>query len=103
MFRNWSIKKKLTLITMTTSSTALALSALGFLIFDVVQFRKAASKALMTEAQVIGTTSTAPLAFGDSKAALETLEALKVRPEIISAAIYNDAGELLASYPKGKS
>src|SRR3989442_921010 len=102
MIRHWSVKRKLTLIAMTTSSVALVLSTLGFLIYDIVEFRKSMSEDLMIETRVIGANSTAALLFGDGKAAAEMLAALKARPSVTSAAIYDMDGKLLASYPKSE-
>ena len=99
MIQNWSLKRKLTLITMTTSIAALALSTLGFLIYDLVEFRKTMRQELVSEAQSVGATSTAALVFSDGKTALEILQGLSRRRSIIVSAIYDGDGALLASYP----
>ena len=54
ILQNLSIKRKLTLITMLTSSAALVLSALSFLIYDLVSFRHLLIQDLMTQAEIIG-------------------------------------------------
>jgi hypothetical protein len=54
ILQNLSIKRKLTLITMLTSSLALILSSASFLIYDLVSFRHLLSQDLMTQAQIIG-------------------------------------------------
>ena len=68
--RNFSIKRKLTLITMLTSCFALLLSSVGFLIYDLIAFRRAMSQDLMSQAQIIGSNIAAAVAFKDEKAAI---------------------------------
>ncbi len=48
ILQNLSIKRKLTLITMLTSSLALILSSVSFLIYDLVSFRHLLTQDLMT-------------------------------------------------------
>ena len=67
-FRTLSIKGKLMLITMLTSSVALLLASAGFLVYDLVAFRARMSQDLMTQAEIIGANSMAALAFHDERA-----------------------------------
>ena len=97
-FRTLSIKGKLMLVTMLTSSVALLVASAGFLVYDLVAFRDRMSQDLMTEARIIGANSAAGLAFHDERAATEILAALKARDETVSAALYTPNGELFASY-----
>jgi signal transduction histidine kinase/CheY-like chemotaxis protein/Skp family chaperone for outer membrane proteins len=97
-FRTLSIKGKLMLITMLTSSVALLVASAGFLVYDLVAFRARMSQDLMTEARIIGANSAAGLAFHDERAVGEILAALKARDETVSAALYAPNGELFASY-----
>ena len=97
-FRRLSIKGKLMLITMMTSSVALLISSAGFLVYDLVAFRTRMSHDLMTEARVIGSNSAAGLAFHDERAVREILSALQARDETVWAAVYKPDGELFASY-----
>jgi signal transduction histidine kinase/ActR/RegA family two-component response regulator len=95
---NLSIKGKLMLITMLTSSLALLLASTGFLVYDVIAFRKLMTRDLITQAEVIGSNSTAALAFKDETAAAETLSALRAKREIVAAALYLADGSLFATY-----
>ena len=99
MIQNWSLKKKLTLVTMTTSLAALGLSTLGFLLYDLLEYRKGMRQDLLTEAQIVGATSTAALVFSDERAALEILQGLSRRRTIITASVYDAQDALLTSYP----
>ncbi len=96
--RNLSIKRKLTLITMCTSSIALVLSSASFLIYDLISFRRLISQDLMTQAEIIGYNSAPALAFKDKVSATATLWALKARGDIVSAALYTTDGNIFAFY-----
>ena len=96
--RTLSIKRKLMLITMSTSTVALLLASVGFVVFDLVAFRNQMSDDLMTQAEIVGANSMAALAFSDGPAAREILSALKARESIVAAALYAPDGALLADY-----
>ncbi len=57
--RNLSIKQKLTVMAMLTSSIAVILSSASFLIYDLVSFRQLLSQDLTTQAQIIAYNSAA--------------------------------------------
>ncbi len=87
-FRDVSIKRKLTLIIMLTSSVALLLAGTAFGTYELIMFRRAMTSHLLTLAEIIGANNTAALAFNDQSAARETLTALSAEPHIVSATIY---------------
>src|SRR2546422_4898850 len=78
-FRDLSIRRKLTLIIMLTSSVALLLACAAFVSYDLYTFRQAKVHDLTTLAEIIGSNSTAALTFGDSNSAKEILGALRDR------------------------
>jgi len=96
--RNLSIKRKLTLITMCTSSIALVLSSASFLIYDLISFRRLLTQDLVTQAEIIGYNSAAAMAFKDKVSATATLWALRARGDIVSAALYTTEGNIFAYY-----
>ena len=96
--QNLSIKRKLMLITMLTSSAALVLSSVSFLIYDLISFRRQLTTDLMTEAQIVSFNSGAAMAFKDESAASTTLAALKAKDDIVAAALYVPEGKLFARY-----
>ena len=96
--RDLSIKRKLMLITMLTSALALLLASAGFVAYDLLAFRRQMSEDLMTQAEVIGSNSTAALAFRDANTAREILAALKAREGIVAAALYTPDGQLFTYY-----
>ncbi|HKQ88700.1 MAG TPA: ATP-binding protein [Candidatus Acidoferrales bacterium] len=96
--QNLSIKRKLLLITMLTSSVALVLLSASFLIYDLVYFRHFLSNDLATQADIIGYNSAAAMAFKDEGAASTTLEALKAKEDIVAAVLYTPDGKVFARY-----
>ena len=96
--QNLSIKRKLMLITMLTSTAALVLSSVSFLIYDLISFRRQLSQDLMTEAQIVSFNSGAAMAFKDESAASTTLSALKAKDDIVAAALYSPEGKLFSRY-----
>lgn len=101
-FQDLSIKRKLILMTMLTSSIALLLSSASFLIYDLISFRNLLTHDLSTQAQIIGYNSAAAMAFKDEPAATATLSALTVKGDIVSAALYSPNGQMFAHYFRDK-
>jgi len=100
-FRDFSIRRKLTLIIMVTSSVALLLACAAFVSYDLYTFRQAKVHDLTTLAKIIGSNSTAALAFGDSNSAKEILGALSANQHIAAACIYTRDGQAFAKYLRG--
>jgi signal transduction histidine kinase/DNA-binding NarL/FixJ family response regulator len=101
-FQELSIKRKLILMTMLTSSIALLLSSASFLIYDLISFRNLLTHDLATQAQIIGYNSAAAMAFKDEPAATATLSALTAKGDIVSAALYSPTGQMFAHYFRDK-
>ena len=99
-FHNLSIKRKLTLITMLTSSAALVLSALSFLIYDLVSFRHLLIQDLRTQAEIIGYNSAGAMEFKDVTSATATLTALTAKEDIVAAVLYRMDGKEFAHYSR---
>ena len=96
--QNLSIKRKLMLITMLTSSIALLLSSASFLIYDLISFRHLLTQDLATQAEIIGYNSAAAMAFKDEPAATATLAALTAKDDIVAAVLYSPDGKMFAHY-----
>ncbi len=97
-FRDLSIKRKLTVIIMLTSSIALLLACGAFIAYESLNFREQTRSELTTVAEMIGANSTAALAFQDRRAAEETLGALRADSRIAAAAVYGKDGAIFARY-----
>src|SRR5215467_3171622 len=94
--RNLSIRRKLTLLAMLTSSIAVVLSSASFLIYDLVSFKQLLSQDLMTQAQIIAYNCAAAMAFRDEGSAKVTLSSLTAKDEIVAAVLYNSEGAMFA-------
>ena len=103
ILQNLSIKRKLTLITMLTSSMALILSSASFLIYDLVSFRHLLTQDLMTQAEIIGYNSAGAMEFKDEPAATATLSALTAKEDIVTAVLYRPDGKIFAYYFRGSA
>ncbi|HKX29444.1 MAG TPA: response regulator [Blastocatellia bacterium] len=103
VLRNLSIKRKLTLITMLTSSAVLLLACSAFVAYELITFRHAMMRDLSTLAEIVGTNSKVALAFNDQKAAQETLASLADKPRIVSACIYTLTGQVFTRYQRGQA
>jgi signal transduction histidine kinase/CheY-like chemotaxis protein len=92
-----SITRKLFFYTVALTCAMLFLSAASFTVNDMAESKKAVKDRLGTLTNLLVHHSTAPLAFMDKEAALETLEAIKSERDILSAKLYDAEGKLFAS------
>jgi len=97
-FHDLSIRTKLLWIVMLTTCTALIMVGATSVIYDAAIYKQQKLNDLSTQAEIIGATSSAALEFNDSQAAAEYLAALRARPEIVAAVMYNDEGKVFARY-----
>jgi len=95
-----SIRHKLALITLATTLTALVVCGVALVIYDLRMYQDAEFSDLYTQAEILGRAGAPALQFNDPEGATENLLALKGRPKISSAAIYNAKGKLFASYTR---
>ena len=103
IFRDISIRRKLTAIIMLTTVIVLFLASAAFITSELVAFRRSMVEGLATLAEVIGTNSTAALTFEDPEAAQETLAALRAEPHIVLAQILTNEGRVFATYPNAQA
>ena len=98
--RHHSITTKLTTMNMLVSGAALLLACAAFITYDLVSFRDGMVHNLSIQAQVAGSNSVSALLFSDPHSAENTLSALKVAPNIVSAGIYTLDGRAFAIYQR---
>jgi signal transduction histidine kinase/CheY-like chemotaxis protein len=100
--RSWyarlSLTRKLTLLGVATSTVSLLLAMAVLLAYDLSSARARLVRDTGMLAEVIGSNSTASVAFNDAKAASETIRAVSVNDSIISASIWAKDGALLARF-----
>jgi methyl-accepting chemotaxis protein len=93
-----SVRVKLFVLMLATTLVALVVAVAALVVYDSEDYHDRVVADLTTQADILGRSSVAALAFDDQAAARENLALLKVRPSIREAAIYNDAGALFAGY-----
>ena len=93
-----SFRRQLTLAAAATSGLALLLVAAVLLPRELVTSQRELEGDLASLAEVIGTNSTAALAFADGRAARENLAALRGKPSILVARLFLADGRPLAEY-----
>jgi two-component system, sensor histidine kinase and response regulator len=74
--KNYSIKKKLVLLSVSISAVGLFLSATTFMVFDYIQVKDSIFAEHQRLARIISKNIVAPLAFKDDKAAIEILKSV---------------------------
>jgi PAS domain S-box-containing protein len=84
---------------MITSGVVLLLTCGAFVGYELLTFKDRTFQSLATLGEVIASNSTASLAFDNEADATEVLSALKARPQIVAAALYDHSGKLFAKYP----
>ena len=98
ILRDASIKHKLEAMIMVTAAVVLLLNFLLFIALEVVSAREDAETRFRALATVLGTNSSAAIAFLDKKAATEILATLSSQQDVIWADIHRMDGELFAEY-----
>ena len=98
--RDIPIKRKLMVVILLTSGFAILLMGSALITYELVTFRSALTSNIEVLAQIIGSNSTAALAFDDRQNANEILRALAAENQITAAAIYDRNGRLFASFPE---
>lgn len=101
LLQNTPIRKKLMAVILITSGTVLGLMSVTFAVYEFLTFRQAIVREVSILGEIIATNCSAALAFDDAGEASEILSALKAEPHIVSATLYDTAGNLFSSYPPG--
>lgn len=83
---------------MLVSTSVLLLASLGFIVYELVTFHGTMVQNLSTQAEIIGINTVSAVLFNDPASAVQTMSALRVKPNIVSAAIYTVDGKLFARY-----
>ena len=96
--RRQPLARKLTASVLATSTLALLSASAAFALYDYTTARARLIEDVTTLADVVGSNSTAALAFADEIAAADTLGALSVNPHITRAGLVTADGAYLATY-----
>jgi len=100
LFRDLSIRHKLQAIVITACGVALVVAAAVFTLYDRATFLRSKTDDLVASAKMIGSNSTAALTFRDSGSAQEILSALRAKPHVLHACIYDSGGTVFATYSR---
>ncbi len=98
VFRELSLRQRLLLLMMFTSGIGVLLGCLAFLAYDMHVARKQKEEDLRSAANLIGTNSTAALAFDDALSGSKLLESLSTQNQIRMGVLYRSDGTYFASY-----
>jgi signal transduction histidine kinase len=94
-----SIRRKLMTLLLLTSGAAVALTALSYCAYEFLTFRRTMTAQIALLGEVIGSNSTAALAFNSVEDAEQILSGLRAEKHIVAAALYTSQGGLFARYP----
>src|SRR6185437_14766929 len=94
------IANKMMLLVLGTTVSALVLSALGLVVYDLRSFERQRTQDLVLQADIIARASAPALSFDDRAAAEKDLSLMRVRPTVLAAALYTADGRLFATYVK---
>jgi len=103
LFRDIPIKRKLNLITMLTSGVALLLACMGFVAYEQMTFRRTMALDLAVLTDMFEDNVAPGLTFNDAKSIEQTLKSLDAHPHILAAAVYDDAGHVVATFQRSNS
>ncbi|HEY5381812.1 MAG TPA: ATP-binding protein [Acidobacteriaceae bacterium] len=93
-----TISGRLTRMNLLVSGTVLLLAALAFFSYDLISFRESLVSSLASAAQIIGENSVSALTFDDPISAEATLEGLRRSPDVVSAELVTEDGQVFAEY-----
>ena len=98
LLKNIPIRRKLIAINLLTSMIVLVLMLVSVFTYEYLRLRQTTVRQLSTIGNIIAANSTAALAFANHDDAEEILSALKGKPQIIAAALYDNHENLFSKY-----
>jgi signal transduction histidine kinase/CheY-like chemotaxis protein len=93
-----TVRGKLILMAVSTTFVALLAASVAMLLFDLRAFQRYWTDDLMTQADIMARVTAPALTFNDEETARQNLAVLRVRPQILAAAIYTSDGVRFATY-----
>ena len=99
-FRRQPVRRKLTTAVLSISGVTMVAVCVVFAAYDYLDARARLVRDVTLLADVIGTTSIAPVTFTDAAAANDTLRAAAVNGHIVTVQLFLPDGRLLASYAR---
>ena len=93
-----SLRRKVMLLVLATTVSALLVSAAALVVYDVRSYEQNWTRDLYLQAEILARASAPALAFNDPAAATKDLSLVRVRPQVLAAALYTADGRLFATY-----
>lgn len=93
-----SVRSKMILMAVATTLAALLVASVAMLLVDMRMFQRYWVDDLTTQADIMASVTAPALAFNDARAAQQSLSVLRLRPQILAAAVYSASGVRFASY-----
>jgi len=97
-FADLPIKRKLTLVILTSCTLVLLLACSALAIYELLDFRRAMVRDTTVLADILGENTQAALTFKDADTARGLLGALKAEPNVEAARVFDRTGEPFADY-----
>ena len=94
------ISRSLTRLNLLVSGTALVLAGVAFAAYDLITFRDFVVRQLVAQAELAAANSEAALERSDRAAASSSLAALGRSPDILSAQLLTETGQVFASFER---
>ena len=98
-----TLRAKLIALVMLTTLSALAVALAAMVAYNLRAYHKAGIDDLNTQAQLLGQTIAPALAFDDPKMASDTVNLLRLRPQVRAAVVYGATGKVFANYAAAAS
>jgi signal transduction histidine kinase/DNA-binding response OmpR family regulator len=98
LFRDSSIRRKLSTVIFFTSLLGLSIAGVAFEIYERASFRASLVDDLTAQADTLGLNTAATLTFNDRKSAQDLLESLRVVRHIVAVCLYDKRGNAFAEY-----
>ena len=97
-WRSLGLRHKLVIIIQLTSSVAVMLACAAFMVYTWINVRRVMANDLTILGDVIANNSTAALSFDNATDGREVLQALRARPHIVRADLYDKNGRHFAAF-----
>ena len=97
------LRRKLLVVFLLTTGAAMVTMRATFVVREFILYRDAVRHQAEMIGGIVARNSTAVLAFENADEARDILAGLQANPHISGAALYNQHGELFATYPEGRS
>jgi len=101
VFRDLSIRRKLTLLFMAIAGITAAMVSVPMAVHDFLAFKEGMAREMTTLAEVMARNSTAALTFHDAAGARDVLQVLQAEPDVTRACLYTADNKPLATYTRG--